>query len=358
MGRFSITTWPEGIIRIPGNYASALLCPWSDAELEVLPDGIEGLIAHPWHDISSDATVPSELYLRELRALDLDDPPQITDFVRSFGAMGLRYSSRSQVPFLHDLLAMPWLSADGSASVAELSLFWGVDVDELQRVQGDDEAFRSALTARGEHVLVGGRPSGESLAAFRLAAAWLRDLTSLALALRANDLQDGATRLAWESRWIQRPESMDDACQLLTQGLEALLRPFAPRVRIVREPSFDELDEAGLIETDGEGLVLPDGGRRERALEVHRLVPFETVPLVSTLAMQLFNHIAENAMYRTCAMETCGARFVTQRGRALQGQHKREGNVLYCSDLCARAQASRNYRARQRRERAEGGGRA
>jgi hypothetical protein len=70
------------------------------------------------------------------------------------------------------------------------------------------------------------------------------------------------------------------------------------------------------------------------------------VPLYAICALELFNHIIENADYHVCANERCEQIFVHQQGRAEKGQRRSRG-VLYCTPACARATAQRVYRRRR-----------
>ncbi len=62
-------------------------------------------------------------------------------------------------------------------------------------------------------------------------------------------------------------------------------------------------------------------------------------------AIQLFNHIVEDATYRVCNNETCGRTYVRQINDAEPVWHRTRG-TRYCSARCAEAQSSRLYRRR------------
>ena len=73
----------------------------------------------------------------------------------------------------------------------------------------------------------------------------------------------------------------------------------------------------------------------------------EEADLYSICCLELFNHIVEGAIYKTCMNETCGRWFVRQQGRSAHDQRRRSG-VRFCSYTCARQQTQRSHRRRRR----------
>jgi hypothetical protein len=71
------------------------------------------------------------------------------------------------------------------------------------------------------------------------------------------------------------------------------------------------------------------------------------VDLFTGMAAQVFNLAVEGMPMRSCANETCHQRFVRQLGRSRKGVSRTSG-VMFCSSSCAKAQAQREYRRRQR----------
>ncbi len=258
-----------------------------------------GVVSSDLHEALTFGAVPPELYLRDARSLDLDDDQALLGFIREYGITDLTVGIGGDVPYLRELstrYSRPQLAS------------WKGKFPDLLRAGAIHLLYVRKFYPQGGGIC-------EPLATARIALRWIRDLTTIVLEL--DDLDGGPSR--WESTWVPRPESRTKALLVLEGGLEALLRPFSPRLRIVEESRGD-------VDT-----------------------PIFHAPLVSLLAMQLYNHLAEQAPFRTCANEQCGQRFVTHQGRAVHGQNKRAGGgVKYCSYTCSRAQATRNYRKRQK----------
>jgi hypothetical protein len=152
----------------------------------------------------------------------------------------------------------------------------------------------------------------ESLSEFRFAARWLYDLTELwrvcAGAVKPNEV-------TWSIVASDDIAGPTQAAFFLRDALAHALQPFHARliVRIDAEPS-PEVEWAG-------------------------------VPLFSICALELFNHVREQATYKSCA--NCGRLFVRQEGRARYSQHRTEG-LRFCSKRCNDQHKQRDYRTRQR----------
>lgn len=286
--RFRIRTWPETPIPGPAT--------WRDVAHEMHAGAF-------WWRIESGSEGPElserdmhEVYL-QVAALDLHDQREIEKFVARFGTLG-----------------------------GDVNTYGGFSISEFRglRLLGNFSPVREDLL-KARELAEANPPAGgryglvETLEAFRFAATSIKDLVSM-------------WRLAHEgvepAEWVcpvwthappydSPPSTPESAAELLDSGMSEALAVFHPAV-VVDKPG---------------GLPFDVAIREEASL-------------FDICCLQLFNHIVENASYKSCANEPCGRLFVRQRGRALHGQHRLTG-VKYCSVDCARAQARREYRRRQ-----------
>jgi hypothetical protein len=260
-----------------------------------------------------------ELYL-EVGRIDLTDESQIVDFVERVDCLGM-FSPEWAGEWDYGYFGLP--DATGFPSAVER-----LEESRAAAAQGVAGIPPPALERKG--VTPGEWLSGsvETYAEFCWGATLVRDLTT---AWQVASGQIDPDSAAWSSplwddavegvdRWARADR--DGATVFLNEGMRSALRPFSPRVYYVL--SEDTRDFAG-----------PHGRTSD------------DIPLYSILALELFNHICEEASYHVCANEPCGHLFVRQRGRAQHGQHRTKG-VKYCSADCARAQAQRVYRRRKR----------
>jgi hypothetical protein len=316
--RFRITPWPGSALALPRlahiPYRLDADHDWLVPDVEVpsrewrstvgAVTGPDATIAQPGFtvELMSDRPAPGfekpdavaaagEIYLR-LSQVDLDEPQEISAFVNEFAVLGVREGRFANVrePFF----------GFAEAVEPELEASWPSSVHT-----GWDDPL-------AYHVI----DWDETLAEFRFGARRLRDLRAAWEVIHGGQ---PPTRVVWrsfpEGYTLAEP---DEAVLFLHQGLRLGLRPFHPQLR---------------LHTDT-GPSSP------------WWVPFN-VSLYSVCCLELYNHIAEGATYRTCRNETCGRTFVRQTGRARVGQYRTEG-ILYCSESCARAQAQRVYRKRKR----------
>ena len=92
-----------------------------------------------------------------------------------------------------------------------------------------------------------------------------------------------------------------------------------------------------------------------RPFSVHVRYPgvetlLDTPSTYEVAVLQLSKHLAEQRRARVCANERCTRLFTRQRGRAQYENTGHATGVIYCSNLCAKAQAERVRRARKRAE--------
>lgn len=231
-----------------------------------------------------------EMYL-ELVAVDLDDPVAIKTFVDIYGALGMRHGR----------------AVDSRTGLAGFNLFEG------------QETVSELLFERRQQAAAGDRfhgAWGETLDEFRWGALCMRDMVS---AWRAVQSELDPRKHRWECPiWQYQgeldpvPWKEDGVLSVLSVGLGNALEAFTPAV--ITNPDIPVFDDHWAFEI---------------------------------ACLELFNHMVENAPYRSCANEACRRLFVRQRGRSIHGQHRTRG-VKYCSSECARAQAQREYRRRKR----------
>jgi hypothetical protein len=263
-----------------------------------------------------------EVYL-ELYALDLDDPAAIFGFVENYSSLSVR--SIDDGFEVDDYMGFPGLPP-WRATTAFVAENWGT-----------------------------GHPYVETEGEFIFGAGCLRDMTTAWRVVQGELALSDAKWLTpcWANAvsplkekpkmaapdWAPQewePEAVPEV--VLQLGLQSGLRPFFPRLTFLGA-NGDTVNPLHVVEYDAVGYGSTG--------KTHAGVYGEEIPLYSICCLELFNHIAEEADYRTCANETCGRLFVRQRGRALHGQHRVNG-VKYCSAECARAQAQRQYRRRKR----------
>ncbi|MHB8858953.1 MAG: hypothetical protein ACYC6Z_05660 [Thermoleophilia bacterium] len=247
--------------------------------------------------------IPDELYLRELRVMDLADVEQIVDFSKKYGKLG----SENWYDLTNGHELSPYLKKIDQRVKRNKKLLKPLDGQDLFHI---DE--------------------------FRVHAALLRDM-SRAWEMHRGQISYSEFKEGIESGSLRQivlegipdvanPPDKYQAFIIIFYGLNMGLHPF--RVRV-------------------ENPIPPNGVHPPEILNFGGPLP----SLYSVLCLQLSNHVNEYAEYKHCQNETCNELFVRQRGRAKYGYYKTKGDIYYCSSQCAKAQVQRELRRRKAKAR-------
>ena len=348
-----ITPWPDRPVPLPGTVK--VQSQLDATETVILPLFTDGVTDAVRPDKQKPVELTGETYL-ELEQVDLDDPQSILAFVDRYGCLGgwsayndlfHEATNRESDPLFFTLYHH---ALDGDATFA-----------------AREKAVREQMTTLPDWIPPNGRrqwrtmttrrlvhnwfpPVVETLDEFRFVARVLLDLKTAWQVVR-DRLNPAEVQWRSDPSW-QGPLSPDDELRVafgeppssavlgnvvqptyfLPHVLDCFLHWFQPRLHPggVRFP----------LPLEDEPTEYPTA-----TIVEPRRKP-EHVPLYAICALELFNHIVDNAQYHTCANERCQRTFVHQQGRSEKGQRRSRG-VLYCSPACARATAQREYRRRR-----------
>jgi hypothetical protein len=313
-----VTAWPGVPLPLPETYRVKSKL----TDDEVIVPCPRGQYGRDWEEEA--VALNGETYLR-LASVDLDDPEAIFAFVAEYGTLGGAEVYREfmrEAPFAFANMYRTQLDATTE--------------DEKKKRTLDEEETRTSDSVWPSHALK--FHYTETLDEFRFAARLLRDLTS---AWRMFKEDTPASDVRWVSPNHSDPAFLQQdgfPVFLLSEALPRwFLGPFSPRLTfnwtppLPAGPAFSDLPpRQGGINIDP--MRRPIGGR-----------------LYSICALELYNHIIENAEYHICANKNCLQKdFVHQQGSSRKVWHRSNG-VLYCSPSCAHAVAQREYRRRRQR---------
>jgi hypothetical protein len=286
--RFPITVWP-GVIEEITVHAPPRVTFTEGAAWDMTAGGEE------WDQYE----LPPEFYLRQVFAVDLDDDNSIRAFIEEWGFLFDWWEGRNP-NHEPDLWEMPpdlgnFMYDNAGPALEDHGPFWR------------ERHYRSLRYEK--------RPSPrfELFLETRIGIAWLRDLVRLWDSNKTSEFKKLPTQWETGTFGVPKPKSKEQALNTLIEGVNDTV-----------------------------------GDLRTRLIRPGETIGYAVSPFRGAM-IQLFNHVAQDIPYRRCANETCRRRFVHQvEGASEYGQYRSDG-VMYCSNRCARAQAQREYRKRQKR---------
>lgn len=246
-----------------------------------------------------------EIYL-SLVELDLDDAVAIQSWVNTYGPLSVAAYQHPVSVERHERDWRPLFSYSDGADAPALSV-----------------VHEQACAARAAHF--GPDPAdwwgiSDTLPEFRFVARLMIDLVNSWKIVQNPDLAGTFALVSDLAAGLGGThQDTEAAAAFIESRLEPLLTPFHPRLSMY-------------LAADGPTSVF-----------------LANIPLWNWLGLELFNHIAEGAEYKTCQNETCGRMFVRQTGRAQHDQRRTSG-VKFCDARCARAQSQREWKRRRRAE--------
>lgn len=283
-------------------------------------------------------TLPSELFLREFLELREDDPGPLLEFLQQWGPLvppatllthrdvvRVTPQPRSWV-FDGQMRPLEGYLGPPEASVGEHRTDVYDVLDTVLNSECEQEEFIYHRRTDDAVVSLSGTAFTWSvqMALLNLYQAvfesWLLLVADPGGLLDLTAPPSKATQQLWAERDLPVPETGFDLLDTLLDAVNSAAAAYGPRLEAVH-PTLES-----------------------RGFAFGRPVP----RILTSLCLQLLEFVAEGVPARQCANETCGRYFTRQRGRARFGQSRSSG-VLYCSASCARAQAQREYRRRNRR---------
>ena len=316
--QYRVTSWPTNRLPVPAVPCFPVALAYATIAVDWETEGQSG---DTWHE-----ELPDELYLRELRDLDLYDEVELAHFLGRYGWFCKPDWRSLPARFTHSGGLVQNLRPEVLRGLSQRFSHEGEQLGPLHpylaAIDGLIVLVNAEIRTRGASVIWESTNAYRGLihvGELRVHAEFLRNAVLVWDALSSgHGLKDLPDR--WEGPFglpqlLAQGWPLDEAAPLfLQETLNAALADF--HVRLLISAPDAELGE-------------PE------------------VTTYEAMALQLFNDVAAKTPYQRCANEKCGRLFLRQRGRAKYGQHRRLGTI-YCSEKCLNAKKQRNFNERER----------